>query len=344
MNDLDAIKEIKNNPQYHLLFTDKRLQHTIFLTLGGSYAYGLNVGTSDIDVRGCALNSKQEILLGEDFEQVCSDDVDCTIFSLNKLLNLLVNCNPNTIEMLGCKKEHYFFLSPIGEEFIKNSDMFISRKCINSFGGYANQQLWRLNNKSNRVAPQHEQEKHILKSIEHAATNWKDQFFTYPDDAVRLYVDKAVNSAYDTEIFMDVNLKHYPLRDYKSMWHAMNNIVKEYNKVGSRNSKAIQHNKLAKHMMHLVRLYYMCFDILEKGEINTYRENDRDFLMEIRNGKYLDDNLQPVPEFFELVESLEKRLDYDSKNTSIPEKPDYKRINDFQMYVNELVIKEKIKG
>ena len=41
--------------------------------------------------------------------------------------------------------------------------------------------------------------------------------------------------------------------------------------------------KLGKHMMHLVRLYLMCLDILEKEEINTYRENDIPFLMNIRN-------------------------------------------------------------
>ena len=48
----------------------------------------------------------------------------------------------------------------------------------------------------------------------------------------------------------------------------------------------------------------MCFDILERGEINTYREAEHDELMEIRNGKYLDDHNQVVPEFYEIVEQL----------------------------------------
>ena len=106
---------------------------------------------------------------------------------------------------------------------------------------------------------------------------------------------------------MDVHLTHYPLRDYKGMLADMSNILKDYAKVGSRNSKAIEHGKLAKHMMHLVRLYLMCFDILERGKIITYREQDHDFLMEIRNGKYLDDNKQPIPEFFEMVTDFEKK-------------------------------------
>ena len=75
----------------------------------------------------------------------------------------------------------------------------------------------------------------------------------------------------DTEIYMDVTLSHYPLRDYKSMWSEMNNIVKDYAKIGKRNKNAIEHGKLAKHMMHLIRLYLMVIDILEKKEIITYR-------------------------------------------------------------------------
>lgn len=146
----------------------------------------------------------------------------------------------------------------------------------------------------------------------------------------------------DTEIYMDVTLSHYPLRDYKSMWSEMNNIVKDYAKIGKRNKNAIEHGKLAKHMMHLIRLYLMVIDILEKKEIITYRENDHDFLMEIRNGKYLDANRQPTEEFFSIVENLQKRFGYAKQNTDLPDNPDYKRINEFMVSVNERVVRGEI--
>ena len=58
----------------------------------------------------------------------------------------------------------------------------------------------------------------------------------------------------EKEIFMDVHLKHYPLRDYANMWNDMKSIVSSYNKIGKRNKTAMTHNKLGKHMAHTLRL------------------------------------------------------------------------------------------
>lgn len=138
---------------------------------------------------------------------------------------------------------------------------------------------------------------------------------------------------------MDVNLTRYPLRDYKSMWSEMNNVVKDYSKIGKRNQHAIEHNKLGKHMMHLIRLYMMCLDILENKDIVTFRSKEHNLLMSIRNGEYLDENRQPIPEFFEMVDEYEKKMKYAKENTDLPEKPDYKRIQEFVMSVNERIVR-----
>ena len=340
---INEIKSLLQTPAYDFLRINEHLgSNIILLTLGGSHAYGTNVEGSDVDIRGCALNTKDEILTNKNFEQFVNEDTDTTIYSFNKLITLLSNVNPNTIELIGCKPEHYLYLSPIGQELINNKHLFLSKKCVHSFGGYASAQLRRLDNKAARLVSQSEQEMHILKSIENASYSFKDKFFSFDTDSIKLYIDKSEQEEYDTEIFMDVNLRHYPLRDYKGMWSEMCNIVREYGKIGKRNSHAIEHNKLAKHMMHLVRLYLMCLDILNYGEIITYREKDHDFLMEIRNGKYLDENRQPVPEFFDIVDDLEAKLDKAKETTDLPDNPDYKKINEFVASVNERIVRGEV--
>ena len=340
---IEQIKEKLKSDEYEFLRKDKNLgNNIIILTLGGSHAYGTNNENSDLDIRGCALNSKMQILTNENFEQFVNEATDTTIYSFNKLVALLSNVNPNTCEMLGNKPEHYFYVSPIGQELIDNARLFLSKKCVHSFGGYANQQLYRLNQKSAHQLSQAGLEQHILKTLEFMKTDFNKKYSDFSEDQINLYIDKAVQDGYDTEIFMDVRLTHYPLRDYCSMWNELQTTVKSYGKIGKRNEKAMEHGKIAKHMMHLIRLYMMCLDILEKEKIITYREDEHDLLMDIRNGKFLDSNDQPIPEFFEMVDEYEKKLEYAKQNTNLPDNPNYKEINEFVASVNERVVKGEI--
>lgn len=336
----DEISEMLTwDKRYSFLDKEPLAGNIILLGFGGSYAYGTNNEDSDIDVRGVATHSAEDILTRKGFEQVVNEETDTTIYSLEKIVNLLSNCNPNTIEILGLEPWQYFYVTDIGQALIDNRDMFLSKRAIHSFGGYANSQLRRLENRAARTMEQTKREEFILRSIENAKYTFPAKFFECPEDAIKLYIDKAVNPDYDTEIFMDINLKHYPLRDYKSMWSEMIAIVKEYAKIGARNRKAIERGKLSKHMMHLVRLYLMCFDILEKGEIVTYRAKEHDFLMDIRNGKYLDNEDHPLPEFYDIVDDLENKLEYWKEHTELPANPDYNRINKFLAEANWEVVK-----
>lgn len=341
MNIEQINKKLKSD-EYDFLRKDKNLSsNVIILTLGGSHAYGMDKEGSDLDVRGIALNPKEEILLGTDFEQVVNVEMDTTIYSFNKMIQLLTSSNPNAIEILGCKPEHYFLLSTIGKELLDKRKMFLSKICIHTFGGYAGSQLRRLENKAARSVGQAQNEAYILKSIKNAKCDFRNRYYPHNDNDVNLYIDKAVQEGYDSEIFMDVNLQHYPLRDWAGMWNEMKAIVSSYNRIGKRNEKAISHNKLGKHMAHLLRLYMMCIDILEKEEIITYRTNEHDLLMSIRNGEYLDANRQPTTEFYDLLNEYEKRFEYAKNNTSLPDVPNHKKINEFKMYVNERIVKEE---
>ena len=339
--DLEQIKAKIKESKYDFLYSDNNLgENIILLGLGGSYAYGTNNDKSDLDIRGIATNTKRNILIRQDFEQVVETETDTTIYSFDKIIKLLCSCNPNTIEILGLKPEHYLFLTSAGRALINNKMLFLSQRAAYSFGGYANSQLRRLENKSARMTSQAHEERNILKSIEHAEVEYKQRYFKYSNDAFKLYIDKSDREDMDSEIFLDAHISHYPLRDFNGIIQETNAVIKGYAKMSSRSKKAIEHDKLGKHMMHLVRLYLMIdLNILEKGEINTYRGEEHDFLMSIRNGKYLADNKQVLPEFYELVDEYEKRLEYAAKNTSLPENVDINKVNDFVYSINEQICK-----
>ena len=91
MNISEIKAEIKK-PEYDFLEKNEHLGNNIILLgLGGSHAYGTNTETSDLDIRGCALNRKNEILTNENFEQFVNEETDTTIYSFNKLISLLSN-------------------------------------------------------------------------------------------------------------------------------------------------------------------------------------------------------------------------------------------------------------
>ena len=257
--EINEIKNLLNSSDYSFLKDNPHLnEKVVILALGGSYAYGTNVATSDIDIRGCSLNSRQDILGLSNFEQFVDEKTDTVIYSFNKLIRLLIGCNPNVIEILGCKPEHYLYLSAIGQELIDNRQLFLSQKAIKSFGGYAIQQLRKLENS--------------LKN----------------DDLAARLKDSA---------------------------------------------------HLNKHAMHLIRLYLMCLDILEKGEIKTYRYNERELLLNIRNGCFQNEDGSYKLEFFELVADYEKKFDYAKRHTDLPQHPDMSKIEEFVISVNEKAAK-----
>ena len=333
---LDEIKTMIASPVYDFLRTDEHVKTRIaFLCLGGSYAYGTNIESSDVDVRGCALNSRSDILGMTGFESLVDKGTDTTIYSFNKLVRLLAQCNPNVIEMLGCKPEHYFMVSDIGRKMIDNRHMFLSQRAAYTFGGYAFSQLRRLENAIARdKVSQDKKEGHVCNSIDKVLRNFNSEGRVKPVDYL-LFLGDAVHDDLEMETFITMKLNGYPVRDLKALVNDINNVINDYqNDLHGRNKKKDDLH-LNKHAMHLIRLYLMCIDILEKEEIITYREVDHDLLMSIRRGDYQHEDGTFDSSFFDLVNELSAEMEYAKLHTSLPRSPDMKKIEEFVIEVNQ---------
>lgn len=335
--------EILRQREYGFIETNEHLgRHVMLLGLAGSYSYGTNIRTSDIDIRGIALNQKSDLIGLTRFEQYVDEDTDTVIYGFNKVVGLLLSCNPNTIELLGLKPEHYLYLSDIGRLLLDNRRLFLSQRAIQSFGGYADAQLRRLQNALARdTFPQTEKERHIFNSVRNAMHDFNHRYGRFENGSLELYIDKAVNPELETEIFVNASMTHYPLRDYCGMWNTMANVIRDYEKVGKRNKKKDDLH-LNKHAMHLIRLFMMALDILEKGEINTYREKEHGLLMDIRSGKYRKEDGAFHGSFYEMLSDFEKKLHYAAEHTDLPEEPDMAKVQELVMAINERVVRDEI--
>lgn len=248
------IRELVKQPEYDFLREDEHLKDNImFLCVGGSHSYGTNVEDSDIDIRGVCFNKAEDLLGLSQFEQYTNKELDTTIYSFNKFMKLIINCNPNIIEMLGCRTEDYNMVSPLGQKLLDNVDLFLTKKAFYSFGGYATSQLKEL--------------------------------------------EKGIVNCHRTE-------------------------------------SAMTPQRINKHAMHLIRLYMMCYDILENHRIVTYRsEKERELLLDIRNGKYSEDGVFNA-EFYSLVNTWEDRMKGALAHCTLPDEPNMDLINEFMVYMN----------
>lgn len=228
--------------------------------LGGSYSYGLANERSDVDIKGILTPLKKDILLGTEQKTISyknnSMNTDVVLFNFMQIIKNMAKCNPSSVELLGLKEEHYLYLDEIGKDLLRCREIFVSKRCVNSFLGYVERQ------------------------------------------------------------------------------------EKDFKENRGRVKKAIEHNKISKRMYNILRLLGMCYDILVERDFITYREREKDFLLEIKDGKFLSSNGLPTEEFFNIMNCLKIDVIDVAKKSKIPDTPNYRAIEKFVVKTNEKIVKE----
>lgn len=394
----EEIKELLTSSEYSFLESNKYLgDNIILLALGGSRAYGTNLPESDVDVRGITMNTTKQIVgLENDFEQVVETNTDTTIYSLNKMIKLLLSCNPNTIEILGCRPEDYLYLTPYGQAIINNKQNFLSIRAIDTFGGYARAQYNRLehallgngnndekkldmmlhslqcsldafnikhkDSKSDitlRILSEEEYkevekekyeeakaeiEKKFTLDVESVAQNKElneqerasklqslkdlhsNELSRLEDDY--LYKIDNSNDNVGEMIVLSGKFNSYPVEDIQTLLREFHKIKSEYGNINKRNTKKDEIH-MAKHMMHLLRLYKMGTLLNTDMEIHTHWDGkDQEMLMDVRLGKYMTgDGMRVRPEFYDLLKEVQDEFDYSVKHTILPQEPNIEALD-----------------
>jgi hypothetical protein len=151
---------------------------------------------------------------------------------------------------------------------------------------------------------------------------------------VQLHIGDAVSEGHNKEILMNGTFENYPLRAFNQLYNAMNQVCKDYDKLDHRNKKK-DDKHLNKHASHLIRLYQMAFDILEKHEIVTHRpEEDLNLLRDIRAGKYMENSIMNA-EFYKMVDDMNERLEEVKKNSTLRSRVDRDECEKLLIELNE---------
>jgi len=133
----------------------------------GSVAYGVANDTSDMDVYGFAIPSRDYVfphLRGEiegfstpgpRFEQFQQHHIkdhpkeyDVCIYNITKYFKLCMHSNPNMVDSLFVPRRCVLYSTPVGELVRENRHLFLSKAAWPKFKGYAYSQLHKMRTKN----------------------------------------------------------------------------------------------------------------------------------------------------------------------------------------------------
>lgn len=322
--------------------------------LSGSRAYGLATPQSDTDIKGVFYLPKERYFgLQSDYvPQVSNATNDIVYYELGRYIELLLQNNPNMMELLATPSDKVLYRHPIMDNF--EASWFISKLCKNTFAGFANSQIKKARGLNKKIVnPMAKDKKSILEfcivlkdnhSI--ALLNWlKDQSFDqsqlglvvmpkttqiyamYVDTSASLGFSGLIQKASATQLklsaipkgmtaigYLSFNEQGFSkyCNDYNDYWQW----VIDRNEV--RYETTIDHGKQydAKNMMHTIRLLQMAYDIAITGQVIVERPN-REELLAIKSGA------SSYDELLDQADELTKQTETAFANSALPDAPEH---------------------
>ena len=330
--------------------------------ISGSKAYGLDTPSSDTDIKGVFILPKKDYYGLDYIEQINNETNDVVFYELGRFMELLACNNPNILEMLFAPMSSIIYKHPLMESIEPNK--IISKLCKNTFGKFAYSQIKKAKGLNKKIVnPIINDRKSVLdfcyinykqgaipllKFLE--LKHWKQEncgLINIPHmrDVFGLYYSETENFSgiIRNENSNDVCLSSVPkgleqlallyfnrdgysthCKEHKEYW----DWVDKRNQERYQDTQSHGKNYDAKNMMHVFRLLEMACEIGREQKINVKRPN-RDFLLEIKSGKFEYDDL------LKMAENLQLELEQSFENTTLLDTPNVEYINEIAYKIRE---------
>ncbi len=120
-------------------------EHEILRCIVGSHAYGTSIDTleykSDEDFKGIYISPESEVIGITKEQQTKRYGPDDHSYSLRHFAKLATKCVPNVLELLFCDSASVVSATEEGHLLRQNRYIFLSKRCVNPYIGYAQGQL-----------------------------------------------------------------------------------------------------------------------------------------------------------------------------------------------------------
>lgn len=299
----------------------KDRQLIVLECISGSHAYGLNLPTSDQDIKGVFILPEDDFYGLDYVAQVSDERNDHVYYELRRFVELLAKNNPNVLELLDTPQDCLLYRHPLMD--LLPASLFLSRLCKETFAGYAMSQVRKAHGLNKKIVnPIPRERKSVLHFCYVPANqgsmplldwleknemqqekcglvnvpNMRDMYGLYYDanneyDFKGIVRDRTTDMVLLSSIPKDLKpatLLHFNkdgykvyCKEYREYWEW----VELRNEARYENTISSGKNYDAKNMMHTFRLLDMATEILRDGQIIVRRPN-REELLGIRKGEF----------------------------------------------------------
>lgn len=189
--------------------------HKIFECIAGSVAYEINTPESDVDVRGVFLPPLSELINPFNaVSQVNEKNQDEQFYSFPKFYHLLIDQNPNIIELLWMPEDKIQFKLPCWDELRLHKDKFLSKKSYWKFSHYATSQMNRIKGHNKWITKEEQGKQKLLNLLESGYINLSFIRRYFHESVYQFILDVCQNKNFAYVSCVDLDHKIFDINDF----------------------------------------------------------------------------------------------------------------------------------